>query len=239
VMRSKILGKMQKLLGRWTVYPDKKQSLPLISPKEAYELWAASYGEDRNPVQRLESQALRELLPPIRGRVVLDLGCGKGRVSRLALEREAGQTVGMDFSRQMLQAAAAGTDSASAHYLAGDVVSLPFKSETFEVVVCALLMGHIQNLDGVLSQIYEVLRPGGFLLISDFHPFETLRGSVRSFKDAKNNRSYAIEQHLHLFEDYLKSLNKLGFTLEDLREPLYEDFPLVFVLRARKTSKNS
>lgn len=234
-MRSKILGKIRKLLIQWIGHPEKAQDIPLVSPRKGYELWAASYGENLNPVQVLESQALRDLLPPVKGCAVLDLGCGKGRISRFVLERGAAKTVGMDFSRQMLQAAVAETDSTSAHYLAGNALHLPFKKETFDVVVCALLMGHIQNLEGVLSQINEVLRPGGFLVISDFHPYETLRGSVRSFRDEKTDRTYAIEQQLHLFEDYVRSFEKLGFVLEDLREPLYEDFPLVFVLRARKS----
>lgn len=214
---------------------EKEQSLQVISPQEGYELWAASYGEDMNPVQMFESKALRELLPPLEGCTVLDLGCGKGRVSRLASERGAARTVGMDFSWQMLKAASMETVSSSAHYLAGSASDLPFKKDTFDVIICSLLMGHIQKIDEVMSRIYEVLRPGGFLLVSDFHPYETLRGSARSFKDEKSNRSYAIEQHVHLFEDYIRSFNRLGFLLEDLREPLYEDFPLVFVLRAKKT----
>lgn len=231
-------SKIKQLFGKWMSRSFRRQDLPLIPPHEGYELWAASYGEDMNPVQQLESLALKELLPPLKDCAVLDLGCGKGRVSRLALERGAEKTVGMDFSRQMVQAASAETQSDSAHWLIGSASGLPFRKETFDVMICGLLMGHIENLDAVLSQIWEVLRPGGFLLISDFHPYETLRGSVRSFRDEKGNRSYAIEQHLHLFEDYLRIFNKLGFVVEDLREPQYENFPLVFALRARKPSKN-
>jgi malonyl-CoA O-methyltransferase len=210
----------------------------VISPQEGYELWAASYGENMNPVQTLESQAIKELLPPLEGCTLLDLGCGKGRVSRLALERGAKRTVGMDFSLQMLRGAVQERSSDSAHYLAGGALHLPFKRETFDVVACALLIGHIQDLEGVLSQISEVLRPGGYLLITDFHPYETLRGSVRSFKDERNNRTYSIKQHLHTFEDYIRIFNKLKLVLEDLREPQYENFPLVFALSARKPSEN-
>jgi malonyl-CoA O-methyltransferase len=191
-----------------------------------------------NPVQTLESQALKDLLPPLEGCTVLDLGCGKGRVSRLALERGAKRTVGMDFSPEMLRGAVEETNSDSAYYLAGSAIHLPFKKEIFDVVVCALLMGHIRNLEGALLQVSEVLRPGGYLLITDFHPYQTLRGSARSFKDEKSNRAYSIEQHLHLFEDYIRIFNKLRLVLEDLREPQYENFPLVFALRAKKPPEN-
>jgi malonyl-CoA O-methyltransferase len=230
--------KIKRFISKWMSHRDRTQNPPVISPQEGYELWALSYGENMNPVQTLESQTLKDLLPLLEGCTVLDLGCGKGRVSRLALERGAKRTVGMDFSLEMLRGAGEETNSDSAHYLAGSAMHLPFKKETVDVVVCALLMGHIQDLEGMLLQISEVLRPGGYLLITDFHPYETLRGSVRSFKDEKNNRAYSIEQHLHLFEDYIRIFNKLRLVLEDLREPQYENFPLVFALRARKPSEN-
>ena len=93
-----MLSKIKRFLNHWIRKLEKEQSLQVISPQEGYELWAASYGEDMNPVQMFESKALRELLPPLEGCTVLDLGCGKGRVSRLASERGAARTVGMDFS---------------------------------------------------------------------------------------------------------------------------------------------
>ena len=208
-------------------------SLPLIAPQQGYERWAESYGRELNPVQQLEARALAGILPDLRDRVVLDLGAGKGRVSRLALERGARATVGMDFSLPMVRAAAAAR-TAAAHWLAGDAQRLPFRRHAFDVVVCALMLGHVQDLDAALTGIAEIVRPGGTLLISDFHPYATLRGWQRAFLDDASGQEYAIEQHVHLFERYVGCLRPLGFELEALREPLYEGFPLVFALRARK-----
>ena len=73
-------------------------------------------------------------------------------------------------------------------------------------------------------------------MISDFHPYATLRGWERSFVEEKSGRCYAIEQHVHLFEHYLASFKKLSLRLETLREPRYDGFPVVFALRARMTT---
>jgi len=209
-------------------------SLPLVAPQRGYELWAKSYGRELNPVQRLEAQALLEILPDLRDRVVLDLGAGKGRVCRLALDRGAKATVGLDFSLPMVRAAAA-LRLPAASWLVGDAQRLPFRRHAFDVVVCALMLGHVRNLDAALTGIGEIVRPDGTLLISDFHPYATLRGWQRAFVDEASGREYAIEQYAHLFERYVGCLRALGFELEALREPLYEGFPLVFALRARKS----
>ncbi len=218
-----------RLRGAWH-----RDQLPVLTPEEGYNRWAASYGENMNPVQVLEAEALDRLLPDLSGQKVLDLGCGKGRVSRLALDRGAAATTGVDVSEAMLKAAAAAVPSASARWLKAGARRLPFRDASFGVVVCALMMGHVKDLDVALSEVARVLRPGGVLMLSDFHPYAALRGWQRAFTDAASGRAFAIENHPHLFEDYIRCFNALDIVLEALEEPSHEGFPVVFVLRARK-----
>jgi len=209
-------------------------TLPVLSPQRGYDRWAASYEEAMNPVQVLEAEALARLLPDLRGRAVLDLGCGKGRVSRLALDRGARETVGVDLSEVMLRAAADALAGLPARWIQADTCALPFEAEAFDTVVCALMMGHVADLETALAEIARVLRPGGVLLLSDFHPYAALRGWQRAFTDVASGRAFAIENHPHLFEAYLRCFRAEGMVLEALDEPCYEGYPLVFVLRARK-----
>ena len=212
----------------------RRDRLPVLPPQEGYDRWAASYEDNMNPVQTLEAEALARLLPDLRDRVVLDLGCGKGRVARLALERGARETVGVDVSEAMLKAAAASLPASSVRWVQADGRALPFEAASFDVVICALMMGHVDDLEAALSEIARVLRPGGLLLLSDFHPYATLRGWQRVFTDADSGRSFAIENHPHLFDAYLRCFNRLHLVLETLEEPCYEGYPVVFVMRARK-----
>lgn len=158
---------------------------------------------------------------------MLDAGGGKGRVAALALARGARRAVTADFSPAMLAGAR------PRERVAADVRALPFRDGAFDVVVCALVLGHVADLDRALDALAAVLRPGGRLLISDFHPFATLRGWQRTFTDERG-RSHAIEQHLHLFSDYVDAFGRLGLVLEALEEPRWEGSPVVFVMRARK-----
>ncbi|MEM7586493.1 MAG: class I SAM-dependent methyltransferase [Acidobacteriota bacterium] len=208
-----------------------KASAETLSPGEGYRRWAQSYGVQPNAFQQLEAPLLAKLLPDVKGRRVLDLGCGKGRVSQLAQQRGAARVVASDLSLSML-IDERGYPGPKLVCDAGQ--SLPFGRHSFDLVVCALVLGHIEHLGGALSAIGESLRPGGHLIISDFHPFATLRGWQRTFEDPVSGQTRAIEQHLHLFSEYIGELGRRDLTLEAMEEATWEDFPVLFVMRTHK-----
>src|SRR6476469_3903288 len=77
---------------------------PTLAPAAAYALWAASYPPHaHNPLMLAEERAMLALLPgSLRGRSVLDAGCGSGRYLLHALRRGARRVLGVDLSGEML-----------------------------------------------------------------------------------------------------------------------------------------
>lgn len=105
-------------------------------------------------------RAVRERLAPLRGRRLLDLGCGKGRFA--AHLRAAGaEVIGLDRSAAML-AGAEGLPRVLASAL-----RLPFAASTFDGVFAVEVFEHLTRIDDVLIEIRRVLRPGGTLAIVD------------------------------------------------------------------------
>ena len=204
---------------------------PVLTPTEGYRRWAADYGREPNAFQQLEGPALERLLPEVAGRRVLDLGCGKGRISRLVLRRGASRAVAADLSLAMLGESGAFDGP---KLVASARSPLPFRSASFDLVVCALVLGHVEDLDRALAAVADLLEPGGHLVVSDFHPYATLRGWQRTFVDPERGETCAIAQHLHMFSDYVRDLGRHGLTVEALEEICWEGSPVVFVLRARK-----
>lgn len=216
---------------RW--WPRPRRVPEELSPREAYRRWARTYGEHPNAFQRLEGEAMARLFGDVCGLSVLDLGCGKARLASQALAGGARLAVAADLVLAMHTHAAAGDSPARRPLrLVAATHPLPFRPSSFDVVACALVLGHVADLAGAVRAMADSLRRGGRLLISDFHPFATLRGHARTFDDRGTTR--AVRQHVHLLGDYIRLLVENGLVVDSLEEPRWQGEPVAFVLRAQK-----
>lgn len=93
------------------------------------------------------------------GSLVLDLACGTGDLSRLALRRGY-RVVGADLSAGMLKANGAATPLAEA-----DGSDLPFLDGSFDGLVCGYALRNFTDLAGTFAEAARVLRPGGRLAV--------------------------------------------------------------------------
>jgi demethylmenaquinone methyltransferase/2-methoxy-6-polyprenyl-1,4-benzoquinol methylase len=123
-----------------------------------------SYGQDRRWKRRLVS------LAPIRPGVrVLDLACGTGDIT-YALSDAGARSVGLDITPRMVKIARGKRPSRSqTGFLVGDMMALPFRDATFEVVTTGYGIRNVPVIAGALAEIARVLRPGGVFLSLDFN----------------------------------------------------------------------
>ena len=197
---------------------------PALSTFEAYELWADTYApEPHNPLMAAEQKAMVALLPDVRGRRVLDLACGTGRYSKLLAAAHAAEIVALDRSPAMLRRVTAGVR------ILASMDRLPFANDTFDVLISGLALGHAPDLDRWMHEAARVLRPGGTLLYSDFHPEASQRGLRRTFKD-RSNRLHTVAHCCHRLEAQRHAAAAAGLTLQVVRElragiEFREEFP--------------
>lgn len=152
-----------------------------VSVREGYKLWAATYDEDPNPLLALEERSLEPLLPDLRSKDVLDLGCGTGRWLRRLISRGAGSVLGVDFSPEMMRRSAA-SPLLRGHLVLADCSLLPLRTGVADVIVCSFVAAHLADLGTFAREASRVARPGAQLFLTDLHPEARRRGWLSAFR---------------------------------------------------------
>ena len=134
-----------------------------------------SYGQDARWKARLVAMA--NVTADERA---LDLACGTGDIAR-AVGAGGARTIGLDITHRMLQLAS--KRSGTTRWITGDMISLPFRSASFDVVTTGYGLRNVPDLDAALDEIARVLRPGGRLLSLDFNRPESavIRGAYLAY----------------------------------------------------------
>jgi len=105
----------------------------------------------------------------LRGRRVLDIGCGTGRVAAALAGRYAATVSGVDPSPEMLEVARGRVPGGVVALELGTAESLPFKDGSFEGAVMQLVV-HLVDRPRAFAEAYRVLVPQGRLVISTVNP---------------------------------------------------------------------
>ncbi|MCY4454137.1 MAG: class I SAM-dependent methyltransferase [Immundisolibacterales bacterium] len=191
---------------------------PLGGVRDGYDRWAEVYDHDANPLTALEEPRVRGALGDVRGRAVLDLGCGTGRHTEWLAEAGARITA-IDFSRGMLDAARRKVPSGCATFIAHDLHEpLPLRDGSFDAVVSGLVLEHLRDLDRFFSEAFRVLKPSGCAVVSAMHPAMFLRGSQARFTDPDSGEVIMPGSVPHRIGDFVMAALRAGFVLHEIGE---------------------
>ena len=122
-------------------------------------------GADAEYVEQILPLAAEELAGAAR---VLDVGCGDGQVSRLAVAGGAQTVVGVDPTWN--QVAVAHRRGGGASFARAGAAELPFPDAAFDAVVACLVFEHITEVDAAIAEVARVLVPGGRFCFFLNHP---------------------------------------------------------------------
>lgn len=117
-----------------------------------------------------EWDAIRALLPDVRGARVADLGCGFGWASRWFRAEGAASVLGYDLSENMIAQARARTDDPAIEYRIADLEGLTLPASAFDLVYSALTFHYIVDFSRLADMIHRALVPGGSLVFTIEHP---------------------------------------------------------------------
>ncbi len=206
-----------------------------------------------------EWHMMRELFPDVRGKTVLDLGCGYGWHCAYARERGAASVLGIDGSRLMAAEAGRRSGGGGITYSVCAIEDYPYPPEAFDLVLSNLALHYVEDLAAVYRGVFRTLRPGGVFLFNIEHPTFTAGRAQQFAEDGTwpvENYFYPGERETvflgkrvvkyhHTLTQILGGLLDAGFVLEAVREaeppeewraamPEEMSRPMMLLVRARK-----
>ncbi|RCW48957.1 class I SAM-dependent methyltransferase [Paenibacillus prosopidis] len=120
-----------------------------------------------------EWTTFRTLFPELRGKKMLDLGCGFGWHCRYARELQARSVVGIDLSENMLERAKAMTEDPQIEYRRLAIEDIDFAEGEFDVVISSLALHYVERFDLICRKVYHCLAQDGTFVLSVEHPIFT------------------------------------------------------------------
>ncbi len=133
-----------------------------MSPDPQHREWDASAYDRVSDVQEDWSRGVLERLELSGDEIVLDAGCGSGRVTRLLLERlPEGRVIGVDASRSMIEAAREALGDRT-EFIVSDLLDLDL-DEAVDAVFSNATFHWILDHRKLFERLYAALRPGGAL----------------------------------------------------------------------------
>lgn len=198
-----------------------------------------------NANELIEQPAMRKMLPDLHGKSVLDLGCGYGHNCFDFINNGADRVTGVDISEKMLSVAMSESAHERIEYLNMSMTDISTLNRKFDFIYSSLAFHYVKDFDEFVKDMYSILNNGGRLLFSQEHPIitATLDGNGHFNKDENGNRvSYTFsnyneegERKIHWYVDgvvkyhrtfsgVINALAKAGFVIEDVCEPVPEEW---------------
>ena len=187
-----------------------------------------------------EIPALFSMMPNLKDKIILDLGCGFGEHCKRFVESGAKKIIGIDISEKMLEIAKQENADSKITYINMPMENIWQLNEKFDVVVSSLAFHYVEDFSGVVKNIYDMLNENGVFLFSQENPLCTcFSGGNRWTKDENGNKLYInlsnygiegkrksswfvdnVKKYHRTFSTIINTLIETGFTIEKMIEPL-------------------
>ncbi len=160
----------------------------------------------------IETPILLGMMPGLKGKSILDVGCGMGQHAKQYSDMGALSVLGVDISEKMLAFAKENNSAPNIEYRKLPFEDLEKLNGQFDVVTSSLAFDYAEDLCAVLKKIYALLIPGGKLVFSISHPISTAYDGVydRYTRTPEGERLYA---NLHNYN--IEGLRKFKWCVED------------------------
>ncbi|GMV38411.1 MAG: hypothetical protein AMXMBFR64_01270 [Myxococcales bacterium] len=170
-----------------------------------YDAFSERYEDQRHEGYHvfLDEMETRTVEPYVRGKSVLEAGCGTGLILE-RLKPLARSLVGVDLSHGMLRRAR----ERGHQVVQASLLELPFPDATFDTVCSFKVLAHVEDARAALAELSRVVKPGGHLVL-EYYNRQSLRYLVKRLKPAQEVAAGTTDEHVYTRYDSLGDLRAL------------------------------
>jgi SAM-dependent methyltransferase len=203
----------------------------------------AGYRNLRDNLVGLHENVIQPAMPrlvsdeELRDARVLDLGCGEGWFTTIALERGARTIVGVDPSALMLERARASIVDPRVSFVHTFAEDAFFEADSFDLVASVLALHYVEDYTGVVAAVARWLAPRGLFAFIVEHPIgtcqrdmdwieedgRTIAWPVYGYHDEGERQEHwyvdGVVKYHRTVETYVNTLVQAGLVVERLIEP--------------------
>ena len=150
---------------------------------------ADSYDKLFTPISDQAIAPVVAKLGEVRGRRILDVCCGSGRLTA-ALASIGADVEGLDFAPTMVARASANCPGLK--FRQGDAEKLPYEQNIFDDVVCCFGIMHLEMPEQAIAEAYRVLKRGGKYVFTQWAKDDDLLGIVASAVTEHGDRTVKL-----------------------------------------------
>lgn len=146
----------------------------------------------------LEIPIIKTMMPDLRGKSVLDLGCGAGGMSKFFVDMGAARVVAIDISNNMIEHAKQVNHDEKIEYRVLGMEEISSIAEKFDIVFSSLAFHYVENFTKLIQDISSLLAPNGVLLFSQEHPLSTatiLHKDMEKYIDMDGKRYFLMSDY--------------------------------------------
>jgi len=151
-----------------------------------------------NANELIEIPIMKTLLPSLKGKKVLDLGCGNGAMSKYFIEQGASQVLALDISKNMIEEAKEKNNNPKITYEILGMEEISKIKDKFDLVFSSLAFHYIEDFDKLTNDIHKLLNKDGILLYSQEHPTvlcSKLELGMKNRVEINNKRYYLLSDY--------------------------------------------
>jgi SAM-dependent methyltransferase len=220
---------------------------------DIFKTYLSSRHRPDGPNETLEKPTFLQLLGEVKGRQILDLGCGDGMFALELFEAGCNNYLGIDASEKMVQVAKTVLKDQPSNIVHSKIESWGYPANQFDLVISRLALHYIENIGEVFLNVHKALVKNGRFVFSIVHPIIT--ASDKSRQPGSRREDWIVDnyfstgrrkvvlgdnyvyQYHRTIEDLYIGLQQVGFSIEALREskPVRENFKDkdLFIRRSR------